>query len=426
MLSHDNLIWNAQNLIDLVETFKYGEEVIVSYLPLSHIAGSIADIIFSMIIAGTVYFADENALKGTLVNTLTDARPTFFLGVPRVYEKIYEKLSKRFNESSGIMSVLLSWARNSALNYHLSEINGQRGSSITYYLAKPFLNKVKAALGFDRVHTFTIGAAATNPDVFEFFLSLDMKLLEGYGLSETTAGAICNAPKEIRLGSVGKVLTKVDVEIKNQDEKGIGEICCRGRMVFMGYLNDIEKTLEAFDKDGWFHTGDLGYLDDEGFLFITGRSKELIVSSGGENIPYLLIENTVKNECEAISNAFLIGDKRKFLTMLITLKTNTDKNGAPTDELADESLTLMKDLGLNYVSLKEILYAGPDKKVLAAIQEAIDRANEKAISRAQRVQKFAILPNDFSLATGELGSTLKLKRHFVLEKYKTVIDEFYL
>ncbi|KAG5679820.1 hypothetical protein PVAND_009358 [Polypedilum vanderplanki] len=426
MLSHDNLVWNAYNLVDLVKTFKFGEEVIVSYLPLSHIAGSLADIVFSMLIAATVYFADENALKGTLLKTLTDARPTFFLGVPRVYEKIYENLTKKFNESTGIQSTLLSLARDAALNYHLNEIKGQSGSSIKYMLSKILLNKIKAALGFDRVHTLTIGAAPANPDVFDFFLSLDLKLLEGYGLSETAAGVLCNAPNEIKLGSVGKVPSHNEVKIKDSDQNGVGEICCRGRMTFMGYLNDIEKTMEVIDKDFWFNTGDVGYFDDEGFLFITGRTKELIVSSGGENIPYLLIENTVKNECEAISNAFLVGDKRKFLTMLITLKTKMDQNGAPIDELADESLSLMNDLGLNYVSLSEILNAGPDKKVLAAIQSAIDRANEKAISRAQKVQKFAILPNDFSLSTGELSSTLKLKRHFVLEKYKNIIDEFYL
>ncbi|KAG5679845.1 hypothetical protein PVAND_009382 [Polypedilum vanderplanki] len=426
MLSHDNLVWNAQNFANAHGTFKLGEEIMVTYLPLSHIVGSINDIIAPLLIASTIYFADENALKGTLLKTLTEARPTNFVSIPRVYEKIYENLTKKLNATGVIKGTLISWARNAALNYHLNEIKGQSGSSIKYMLAKPFLNKIKAALGFDRVHTLMVGAAPTSKEIFEFFLSLDLKLFEAYGSSETAAVITCNTSTDMKIGSVGKAPSNIEVKIKDPDENGVGEIYCRGRMTFMGYLNDIEKTMEVIDKDFWFNTGDVGYFDDEEFLFITGRTKELIVSSGGENIPYLLIENTVKNECEAISNAFLVGDKRKFLTMLITLKTKMDQNGAATDELADESLTLMKDLGLNYVSLSEVLNVGPDKKVLTAIQSAIDRANEKAISRAQKVQKFAILPNDFSLSTGELSSTLKLKRHFVLEKYKKIIDEFYL
>ncbi|KAG5679822.1 hypothetical protein PVAND_009360 [Polypedilum vanderplanki] len=425
MLSHDNLIWTAHNFFDFCGNFKYAKEVIVSYLPLSHIVAVFIDISIAISLAATVYFADENALKGTLFKTLNEVRPTFFFSVPRVYEKIYENLSKRFNESSGIQSTLLSWARNAALNHHLNEVEGHLGKYIQYLLAKPFLNKIKAALGLDRVETLMIGSAPANKEIFEFFLSLDLKLIDAYGSSESTALITCNPPNGVKFGSTGKALFNTDLKIKDPNENGVGEICCRGRMTFMGYLNDIEKTMEVIDKDFWFNTGDVGYFDDEGFLFITGRTKELIVSSGGENIPYPLIENTVKNECEAISNAFLVGDKKKFLTMLITLKTKMDQNGTPTDELADESLTLMKDLGLNYVSLSEILNAGPDKKVLTAIQSAIDRANEKAISRAQKIQKFAILPNDFSLSTGELSSTLKLKRHFVLKKYKKIIDELY-
>lgn len=159
------------------------------------------------------------------------------------------------------------------------------------------------------------------------------------------------------------------------DEHGQGEICKRGRNVFMGYLNEHEKTLEAIDDEGWLRTGDLGYIDKDGFLFITGRLKELIITAGGENIPPVHIENLVKAECSAISNALLIGDKRKYLTMLITLKTEMDSEGAPLDTLASESLKLIHSLDLNYTKMSEIMAAGPDKKVTQAIQEAVDRAN---------------------------------------------------
>lgn len=161
------------------------------------------------------------------------------------------------------------------------------------------------------------------------------------------------------------------------DENGHGEICKRGRNIFMGYLNELEKTIEAIDDEGWLHTGDIGFVNKEGFLYITGRLKELIITAGGENIPPAHIENLVKAENSAISNAFLVGDNRKYLTMLITLKTEMDSEGAPLDNLSKESLKFIHSLGLNYTKMSEIIEAGPDEKVSQAIQGAIDRANKR-------------------------------------------------
>lgn len=151
----------------------------------------------------------------------------------------------------------------------------------------------------------------------------------------------------------------------------------RGRNVFMGYLGEMEKTIEAIDDENWLHTGDIGYINKDGFVYITGRIKELVITAGGENIPPVHIENLIKAECAAISNVFLVGDKRKYLTVLVTLKTELDKDGAPLDTLEGESLKLMEKLELKYTKMSEIMAAGPDKKVSAAIQEAIDRSNKR-------------------------------------------------
>jgi long-chain-fatty-acid--CoA ligase ACSBG len=151
----------------------------------------------------------------------------------------------------------------------------------------------------------------------------------------------------------------------------------RGRNVFMGYVGEMEKTVEAIDDDNWLHTGDIGYINKDGFVYITGRIKELVITAGGENIPPVHIENLIKAECGAISNVFLVGDKRKYLTVLVTLKTEMDQDGAPLDTLADESLKLMEKLALKYTKMSEIMAAGPDKKISAAIQEAIDRSNKR-------------------------------------------------
>ncbi|KAL7051850.1 hypothetical protein ACKWTF_004659 [Chironomus riparius] len=425
MISHDNIIFTVKNFIESYNFSHTSPEVSVSFLPLSHVAGSIIEIFVNIGIAGTVYFADKHALKGTLINTLLAARPTFIFGVPRVYEKLHAKISHDIEGIGGLSKMIAPWATNTAMNYHLNRFDEKPTSTISYFAAKTLiLNKVKENIGLERCRILIVGAAPTNVDTIKFFLSIDLPIYELYGMTEVGL-TFASHPGKVRLGSVGKHVPNIEAKILNADKDGIGEICTRGRNSFMGYVFDIEKTREVFDDELWLRSGDVGYIDKNGFLFLTGRIKELIITAGGENIPVLNIENAVLAECSAISNAFLIGDKRKFLTMLIALKTKSDSNGVPQDELAEDSLHHMTNLGLNYKLLSEVLNAGPDEKVLNLIQEAIDRANAKAASNAQKVQKFMLLPNDFSMHTGELGPTMKLKRGFVMQKYKKEIDEFY-
>jgi long-chain-fatty-acid--CoA ligase ACSBG len=262
-------------------------------------------------------------------------------------------------------------------------------------------------------------------DTKKYFMSLDMPIVEAFGMSESTGGHSMGAVHDPTFESIGRNAPGTQTKIINVDEKGHGEICLRGRHIFMGYINELDKTLEAIDDDGWLHTGDIGYIDNDGYIFITGRLKEILITAGGENIPPVHIENLVKGECPAISNALLIGDKKKFLSILITLKTEMDEEGGPKNELAPETLKWLESMDLKYTTLKEVLAAGPDPKVMKAIQEAIDRANKHSISNAQKVQKFALLPNDFSIPTGELGPTMKTKRSFITDKYSEIIDKFY-
>lgn len=234
-------------------------------------------------------------------------------------------------------------------------------------------------------------------ETIKYLLSLDLVINDAFGMSESTGAHWLCSNDVTSLETVGRPLVGVEVKIVSPDERGHGEICMRGRNIFIGYIGEEDKTKEAIEDEGWLHSGDLAYIDEKGCLFITGRIKELIITAGGENIPPVHIENLVKKELPEISNAFLIGDKRKFLSILITLKTELDSNtGAPKDELANETLTWFKSLGVEYKTVKEVLSAGPCPKVLKSIQEGIDRANKYATSNAQKVQKFAILPNDFS------------------------------
>lgn len=427
MLSHDNLTWDASTVVarfNDISHIEMGKEVIISYLPLSHVAAQMINII-TITVAGTIYFADKNALKGSLVKTLLEARPTRFVGVPRVYEKIQEKLSTAESQSGTFMRIIGSWARSVALKHYIECMSGRSSNSIQLTIANNFiLSQVRKALGFERCKMFVTAAAPMLTETKKFFMSLGMPINDSLGLSES-AGHSLGTLNSTAFDTVGKALQGTETMIANPDSKGHGEICMRGRHVFMGYLGDHEKTIEAIDDDGWLHSGDIGHVDEHGQIFVTGRLKELIITAGGENVPPVHAEEIVLAECSALSNAILIGDKRKYLTILVTLKTEMNKDGTPSDELAPDTLEWLQTLELSYTKLSEILAAGPDEKVMQAIQEAITRANKSSIWNAHNIQKFDILPRDFTHATGELGPTLKLKRNVVAEMYKEVIENLY-
>lgn len=405
MVSHDNFTWDSYVLSRRLENIQFGQEILISYLPLSHVAAQLVDIFLTLTVAATVYFADKDALKGTLVKTLLAARPTRFLGVPRVYEKIQEKMLSVGAQNSGIKRMIGNWAKGVTLQHYLNQIEGKNGSTWQYRLARSLImNKVKEALGLNRCVTLVSAAAPMSPDVKKYFMSLDLPLMEAFGMSETSGAHTLTLPLEYNFDTIGKALPGTQTRIINKDDKGHGEICMKGRHIFMGYINEEDKTREALDSEGWLHSGDIGYVDDKGFVYITSRLKELIITAGGENIPPVHIEHLVKNELPGISNAFLVGDKRKFLTILITIKTEMDSNGAPLDKLHPEALNWMKSLGVEHTTLSQILSAGPCPKVWKSIEEGVIRSNKFSISNAQKVQKFNILPKDFSVPGGELGN----------------------
>lgn len=426
MMSHDNLTWDAYSVTVHLQDLQIGKEVLVSYLPLSHIAGQMVDIFLPLTLAATVYFADRDALKGSLVKTLAEAQPTLFLGVPRVYEKIQEKMMAVGAQSGALKKMIGSWAKSIVYQHHIDRMAGRPSNSLQYKIAnKLVMNKVKQALGLLRCKYMMTGAAPMSVDTKKYFLSLDMPILDAYGMSESTGGHSMSTFEAPTFETSGRSMPGIKTKIANPDENGHGEICLKGRHIFMGYLHELEKTKEAIDDDGWLRTGDIGYIDREGYIFITGRIKEIIITAGGENIPPVLVENLVKSECPAISNVFLVGDKRKFLTLLISLKTEMDSEGAPCDDLAPETLKWVEAMDLKHKKLSEVIAAGPDPIIIEALQEAINRANKSSVSNAQKVQKFAILPHDFSIPTGELGPTMKLKRNVVAEKYAEIIEKLY-
>nr|XP_056721767.1 long-chain-fatty-acid--CoA ligase ACSBG1 [Euleptes europaea] len=427
MLSHDNITWTSAHASRAgdMQPAEIQQETIVSYLPLSHIAAQIYDLWTGIKWGEQVYFAEPDALKGGLVDVLKEALPTSHMGVPRVWEKIMEKIKEVSSQSGFLKKKMLSWAMSVSLERNLSGSNSD---------LKPFrmrladylvLAKIRRALGLSQCQKHFSGAAPLPTEVMRFFLSLNIPLYEAYGMSETTGPHCMSGPYVYRRQSCGKAVPGCKVKLVNEDAEGNGEICFWGRTVFMGYLNMEDKIKEAIDEDGWLHSGDLGKMDQDDFLYVTGRIKEILITAGGENVPPVSIEDAVKKELPLLSNAMLIGDQKKFLSMLLTLKCVVDPDTAePTDCLTREARGFCEKVGGSATKASEIA-RGCDPAVCRAIQEGIDRVNARAVANVQRVQKWAVLEKDFSIAGGEFGPTMKLRRQAVTEKYKDEIEAFY-
>ncbi|KAJ0182505.1 hypothetical protein K1T71_001874 [Dendrolimus kikuchii] len=427
MLSHDNLTWDAFTIGERVCDLQPTQDRLVSFLPLSHVAAQVVDIYTTLSNAVPVFFAQPDALKGSLVETLKEVRPTRLLAVPRVWEKIYEKIMAVGASNGSVKRYVAFWAREKGLKYHMSRINGMEGSSLNYKMARAIVfSKVHESLGLDQCKTFVTAAAPLSPDIKKFFLSLDIPLVDAFGMSEASGAHSLSIYPKFSLDSAGALLDGTETMFAGSvSPNGPGEILMRGRHVFMGYLNDEEKTKAAVDEDGWLHSGDVGRVDSNNLLYITGRIKELLITAGGENVAPVLIEQTIQSELLHVGYAVLIGDKRKFLSVLLTLKAKVNpETGDPLDELDNETRKWVASLGSTATTISEIV-RNKDPAVHKAIEEGIMRANKQAISNAQKVQKFAILPVDFSVNTGELGPTLKIKRNVVYEKYSGIIEDLY-
>lgn len=438
MISHDNITWTANNICKHYMPLGCDDRV-VSFLPLSHIAAQIIDIHAMLIVGGGTYFAEPTALKGTLTNSLRDIRPTIFFGVPRVWEKIQEKMLQVGKTITGCKASVSAWAKSVGAYKTEGAQFGAHGSVSTFHGCANAIafSKVKDTLGLDQCKACFTAAAPISPDVIKYFGSLDIPVYEVFGQSECTGPHTVSYAGEWKIGYCGRPIygseTKIDSETK--------ELCYRGRHIFMGYMFEDAKTAETIDPDGWLHSGDIAEFDNNvksiangdkedvageaGFMKITGRIKELIIGSGGENIPPVVIENEMKSQMPWLSNCMAVGDKRKYLVMLVSLKCEVDpETQKPLDQLTKDSMDIGKEIGAD-PNCTTMSAAAKDPAWIAAINKGREAANKVAISNAQKIQKFAMLPCDFSEKDGELTPTMKLKRNVVLKKYEGLIDKLY-
>ncbi|XP_028411292.1 long-chain-fatty-acid--CoA ligase ACSBG2-like [Dendronephthya gigantea] len=424
MLSHDNVVYTSGVSVKFMN-MEYKNECTISFLPLSHIAAQLMDIYMAQHCAGTLWFAKPDALKGSLGETLKEVRPTLVMAVPRVWEKIMEKLQTIGRSTTGMKKKISTWAKGVGLR---GNMNLEQGASVPFgwTVANALVfKKVRAALGLDRCRHLATGAAPITMETLRYYQSLNIPLYELYGMSECSGPMTVGKARRNLTGACGAAVDGLQMKIHEPDQDGNGEICMLGRHVFMGYLNNEEKTKETMDSDGYLHSGDIGKIDKNGFLFITGRIKEIIITAGGENIAPVPIEDQLKVEVPIISNAMLIGDKRKFLSCLLTIKSEMNlETGEPLNDLTELARDYCKQHGVEIKTVSEFLEKN-DEKIMKSIQDGIDRYNEKATSRAQKIQKWCILEHDFSVPGGELGPTMKMRRPIIAKMYASKIDAFY-
>jgi long-chain-fatty-acid--CoA ligase ACSBG len=450
MISHDNMIY--ETLSAMVTMFEGtvdkrpppDELRIVSYLPLSHVAAQMLDIAGPLVITGlgngygpslfhhcyyTTWFADPGALKGTLKTTLVACRPTFFLGVPRVWEKIKETLLEIGRQNKGLKKTLSTWAKkHAAMAAKERQLGGSGSVTIGYLIARKILGKVRGALGLDQCIGCLTAAAPMPTEVANYFASIDIDLLDVYGMSECTGATTISTGVTHQVGTVGHAIGAAEIRIDHvagRDKPSEGEICYRGRHIMMGYMKDPVKTAEAIDPDGWLHSGDVGVIDSDGLLHITGRIKELIITAGGENIAPVPIEDKIKELCPALANAMMVGDKRKYNVVIFTLKTQLDpETGMSTGKLIGDALRVSDKVTTDMAAIAESKIKGSAWQLY--LQGGLDELNSKhSVSNAQKIQKFTVVPGDFSEKGGELTATLKLKRSVAAEKYADVIEKMY-
>ena len=384
MLSHKNLVFTAEAA---VRSLDVGQEVIASYLPLSHIAEQMFTIHLPATMGGAVWFVESLDKLG---DNLREIRPTAFLGVPRVWEKIQAKMMEAAATSPPLRRKIAAWAKRVGLAATQSlQVGGDAG--IAHAIADRIVySKVRARLGFDRCRFFVTSAAPIARSTMEFFHSLGIPILEVYGMTECTGPGTVSLPGGFRLGKVGRVMGGTELKIAAD-----GEICMKGDHVCLGYYKEPEASAEAIDGEGWLHSGDIGQIDGEGFLQITDRKKDLLITAGGKNVAPQNIEALLKG-IPGVAAACVLGDRMKYLAALLTL----DPENAPR---------VAEQVGARGRSLAEL---ASDPVFSAYVDKSIGEVNAR-LARYETIKKFKILPVEFTIEGGELTPTMKMKRKVV-------------
>lgn len=398
LLTHKNIVANVKGSTEKFDLDK-GQLTSLSFLPCCHIFERTVLYIYQAN-GVPIHFAES---LDTISQNLQEIKPNVMTVVPRVLEKVYDKIYAKGSELTGIKKRLFFWAMELGEKYNVPNTNGGWYNFQLKWARKLIFSKWQEALG-GNLDYLVSGSAPLSPRLARIFAAANIPVLEGYGLTETSPVISVNDRRNNgwKIGSIGKILNNVTVKIAED-----GEILAQGPSISQGYYKDEEKTNEAF-INGWFHTGDIGRIDEEGFLYITDRKKEMFKTSGGKYIAPQVIENTLK-QSPFIEQIMVVGEGQKMPAALIQPNFDHIKEWANR-----------KNINVGF-SLDEVCQ---NERVRARVQKEIDRLNEK-FGKWEQVKKFELTPNVWSIDTGELTPTLKLKRKVILEKYKSLYNKIY-
>ncbi|MFA6954736.1 MAG: AMP-binding protein [Thermoanaerobaculia bacterium] len=397
MISHQNITWTAEAVAQVLEVG--AEDRVVSYLPLSHIAEQVVSLYSPLRTGASSWFAESLELLG---ENLREVRPTVFLGVPRVWEKIEAKMRQFGDSAPPLRRKIAAWAKKVGLAGGYAIQRGER-KPMSYGLAQKIVfSKVRERLGLDKARLCMTSAAPISLSTLEYFLSLGIPIYEVYGMSECTGPTTVQKPGIHRTGSVGIAAPGSELRIAPD-----GEVLMRGPHVFLGYYKNEVATREALDDEGWLHSGDVGVIDADGFLRITDRKKDILITAGGHNVAPQNIEKQLK-AIPAVSQAVVVGDRMAYLVALFTLDPErlvhvAEAVGSPARDAAAASTC---------------------PRFISYLESQVDVVN-KALARNEMVKRFAIVPTEFSIEGGELTPTMKIRRRVVLEKYHAIIGGLY-
>lgn len=397
MLTHRNLLAEVRSVVQAAPEVVNANTAILLFLPLAHVLARMIQFTGFQARATVGHTPDVK----TLLPDLAEFRPTLVLSVPRVFEKVYNGAKQRAHADG--KGRIFDVAEATAVAWSQAQDTGGPGPWLRAKHAlfnRLVYGKLRAALG-GRCHTAVSGGAPLGARLGHFFRGVGITVLEGYGLTETSAAATVGLPKHFKVGTVGRPLPGVAIRIADD-----GEVLIKGDVVFRGYWNNEAATAEALTSDGWFHSGDLGTLDDDGYLRITGRKKELIVTAGGKNVAPAVLEDRLRAH-PLISQCMVVGDNRPFISALVTIDP--------------EAFPVWRD---RHAKTGNVADLAEDAELRAEIDAAVAEAN-KAVSAAEAIKKYRILPVDFTEDDGQLTPTLKLKRAVVAKEFAHEIEALY-
>jgi long-chain acyl-CoA synthetase len=401
MISHGNVLF-VHDAVDQILTLDKDRDLPLSILPYAHVYERIGGI-FNAMLGGITVALCEGLDK--IAANVGEVRPTIILGAPRLYEKMYAGIQKNIEAQSPLKQKIFAWAMSvgrEASPYRLKQEPLPALLNLKYMLANRLVfDTIKQKFG-GRIRFFVSAAAPISREIIQFFHSLDILIIEGWGMTETSAPSTINRPDRVRFGTVGQALPGVELKIADD-----GEILVRGPNLFMGYFSKEGAVRDEFEPDNWFHTGDIGRLDDDGFLYITDRKKDIIITAGGKNISPQNIENLIKTDM-FISEALIFGDRKKFLSAIVTL-----------DE--ESIVAWARKEGIAFKDFAELSQKPETQKFMESRVAALN----KNLPKHETIKKIRILDRQFLQELGEITPTMKLKRKALYQKFGSVLEEMY-